>query len=233
MPAPHTPWLPLDRFQGKSSVGMYGDFILQVDHTVGQILDALDRTELAGNTLVIFTSDNGPVWYERDVQRYAHDSAGGLRGMKGDAWEGGHRVPFFARWPGHVQPGSTSSQLLCFTDMMATFAAIASAPTPDTATDSHNMLPALLGRDTGPIRENLVLKQDATVVRQGNWKLITHLGSGGFSDPRRVPPAPGGPRGQLYNLADDPGETNNLWLDRPDLVRRLGEILQRYKRARE
>ncbi|MCP5118484.1 MAG: sulfatase-like hydrolase/transferase, partial [bacterium] len=198
LPAPHTPWLPLDRFQGKSRVGMYGDFVMQVDYTVGQILDALDRTQLSGNTLVIFTSDNGPVWYEQDVQRYSHDAAGPLRGMKGDAWEGGHRVPFLARWPGRIRPGSASNQLLCFTDMMATFAAIVGSAPPETAIDSHNMLSALLGRDSRPIRDNLVLKQAATVVRQGDWKLITHLGSGGFSDPRRVSPVPGGPQGQLY-----------------------------------
>jgi len=233
LPAPHTPWLPLDQFQGKSRVGMYGDFVLQVDHTVGQILDALDRAGLTGDTLVIFTSDNGPVWYEQDVLRYAHDSAGPLRGMKGDAWEGGHRIPFLARWPGRIQPSSASSQLLCFTDMMATFAAIAGSATPETAIDSHNMLPALLGRDSGPIRDSLVLKENATVVRQGDWKLITHLGSGGFSDPRSVSPVPGGPQGQLYNLADDLGETDNLWLERPDLVQQLSEILQHYRRAED
>ena len=233
LPAPHTPWLPLDRFQGKSRVGMYGDFVLQVDHTVGQILDALDRTQLTDSTLVIFTSDNGPVWYEQDVQRFSHDAVGPLRGMKGDAWEGGHRVPFLARWPGRVQPGSTSDQLLCFTDMMATFAAIVGSELPETATDSHDMLPALLRRDSQPIRDNLVLKQTATVVRQGDWKLITHLGSGGFSDPRRVSPVSGGPEGQLYNLAADIGETYNLWLERPDLVRRLREILHPYRRAED
>ncbi len=225
-PAPHTPWLPIEQFRDKSDVGLYGDFVMQVDHTVGKILNALDRAGLSGDTLVIYTSDNGPVWYEVDVQRFAHDSAGQLRGMKGDAWEAGHRVPFLARWPGRIESGSVSSQLLCLTDMMATFAAIAGLPAPDSARDSLNLLPAFEGRAETPIRETLILKENATVVRQGEWKLIAHLGSGGFSDPRRVEPEATGPSGQLYNLADDPSETTNLWLARPDIVARLSALLE-------
>ncbi len=227
--APHTPWLPVEEFQGKSQVGMYGDFVMQVDHTVGRILAALNESGLAKNTLVIFTSDNGPVWYDKDVQRFHHDSAGGLRGMKADSWEGGHREPFLARWPRQIRPGSRSDQLICFTDMMATVAAIVGIEPPgDVATESYSLLPAFRGEDD-PIRDHLVLKETATVVRQGDWKLITHLGSGGFSEPKRVEPEPGGPKGQLYNLADDVYETRNLWLERTEIVERLSAILRNYR----
>jgi len=229
--APHTPWLPLEAFQGKSKVGLYGDFMMQVDHTVGEILNALDRAGMASDTLVIFASDNGPVWYPTDVQRFLHSAAGPLRGMKADAWEGGHRLPFLARWPGRIEPGSVSPQLLCFTDMLATFSAIAGATPPEFPDGSSlDMLPVLLGRaGSEPVRETLVLKEDATVVRQGDWKLITHLGSGGFSQPKRIEPVPNGPRGQLYNLREDIGERHNLWLERPEIVRRLEQLLAPYR----
>ncbi len=101
-PAPHTPWLPDAEFIGKSGASMYGDFAVMVDTMIGRVLDALRDAEMAEDTLVLFTSDNGPVWFPADVARFGHDSAGGLRGMKGDAWECGHRVPFVVRWPGVV-----------------------------------------------------------------------------------------------------------------------------------
>ena len=120
--APHTPWLPSPEFVGKSGAGMYGDFTMMVDAEIGRILAALDQSGLAGETLVIFTSDNGPVWYETDVERLGHASAGAWRGMKSDAWEGGHRMPFIVRWPGRVNAGTVSEQPICFTDLLATFA---------------------------------------------------------------------------------------------------------------
>ena len=224
--APHTPWLPLERFRGKSGADMYGDFVAQVDDTVGQILGALDRNGLKGSTLVFFSSDNGPVWYPDDVERFGHRSTGPLRGMKGDAWEGGHRVPFIARWPGKISPGSTSDRTICFVDLMATFAAIAGETLPgDAGLDSVDFLPVLLGKAKGPVREVTVLKQNASVLREGKWKLITHLGSGGFSKPRRPRAKPGEPAGQLYDLEKDPGETDNLWAKRPRIVERLQERL--------
>jgi arylsulfatase A len=112
---------------GKSGAGMYGDFTMMVDAEIGRILAALDKSGLAGDTLVIFTSDNGPTWYEADVERLGHASAGGWRGMKSDAWEGGHRMPFIVRWPGRVKAGTVSEQTICFTDLLATFAEICGA----------------------------------------------------------------------------------------------------------
>ena len=126
--APHYPIVPTDEFKGRSQAGDYGDFVAQVDGTVGEVLSALARTGLATNTLVIFTSDNGPECVEVDPGAYArirshgHWSMDGLRGVKRDTWEGGHRVPFLARWPGHIPAGATSAETICHVDLMATCA---------------------------------------------------------------------------------------------------------------
>ncbi len=230
--APHTPWLPLQRYRGKSGADMYGDFVVQVDHTVGRILEALDRNRLTGNTLVFFSSDNGPVWYPHDVRRLGHGSVGPLRGMKGDAWEGGHRMPFLARWPGRIEARSISHQTISFVDMMATFAAIVGDTLPEGAgQDSVDILPALLGKAKGPLRKATIFKQNATAIRVGKWKLITHLGSGGFSKPSHIKPDQHGPKGQLYNLGEDLGETNNLWSREPEIVDRLSKMLRELKKG--
>jgi len=179
---------------------------------------------------VIFTSDNGPVWYDADEERFGHHSAGPFRGMKGDAWEGGHRVPFIVRWPGHVPRGTTCDQTLGFVDLAATFAALVDVEFDDgDGEDSVNMLPAFTGDASQPLRESLVLHHSGSSIRRGPWKLINHLGSGGFSEPRRSDPQPGGPRGQLYNLAHDPGESTNLWVEHPELVEELTAELSRIR----
>ena len=180
------------------------------------------------NTFFVFTSDNGPVWFQEDVDRYRHRSVGQLRGMKGDVWEGGHRVPFIVRWPGKVTPGSTSDALICFTDMLSTFAALTGQDLPEeTELDSVNLLPLLLGESNDAPRDTLLhTGRRVLAVRQGAWKLIPGLGSYGFSEPKREKPVPGGPQGQLYNLAEDPGEKNNLWLDHPEIVRQLTKLLE-------
>jgi hypothetical protein len=219
LPAPHTPWLPTKKFRSETN-NMYSDFVAMVDDTVGQVLSALDRTKLSKNTLVIFTSDNGPVWYNTDTKRFGHSATTPLRGMKADAWEAGHRMPFIVRWPGKVKANSTSDALICQTDLMATFAALTGHNLADNeGEDSESFLPVLVGqRETA--RQQLITGTKPThmAVRQGQFKYIPSLGSGGFSDPRRVQPVPKGPRGQLYNLAEDIGETQNLWLDEPGLV---------------
>ena len=223
---PHTPWLPAEEFRGASGAGLYGDFVAHVDATLGAILAALDETGQADDTLVLFTSDNGPVWYLADAERFGHASTGPFRGMKADAWEGGHRVPFVVRWPGRVEPGAVSDRLVCFTDVFPTLADVAGLAMPAVVGDGHSLYPAFVDPDAASPRSSLVLKRDASVVRMGRWKLITHLGSGGFSAPRKEEPAPDGPRGQLYDLDADPGETTNLWSERPEVVAELTRVLE-------
>lgn len=231
--APHTPWLPAPEFVGKSGAGMYGDFTMMVDAEIGRILDALDKSGLAEDTLVIFTSDNGPVWYETDVERLGHASAGGWRGMKSDAWEGGHRMPFIVRWPGRVKAGTVSEQTICFTDLLATFAEIGGASLPhDAGPDSFSFLPVLEGVQPAdkPIRGPIVMHAGSApsmmMIRSGDWKLINGLGSGGFTRPSTIKPKPGEPEVQLYNLRTDPAETTNLAASHPDKVKELLSVMQ-------
>lgn len=235
-PAPHTPWLPSPRFDGKSGAGLYGDFMMMVDAEIGRVLQTLASHGMDRDTLVIFTSDNGPVWYDRDVERFGHDSAGGLRGMKADAWEAGHRMPFIVRWPGKVAERSKSDQLLCFTDLLATFADMLDVPLPaDAGPDSFSFLPSLLGETGGKTetRDAIVMRSGGghEVVRRGRWKLINALGSGGFSDPRRIEPTEGDPQGQLYDLENDLGETTNLYDQHPEIVRELEAYRQRVQQS--
>jgi arylsulfatase A-like enzyme len=231
--APHTPWLPTDEFRGKSGAGYYGDFVAQVDWTVGQILDTLHRLKLTDDTLIFLTSDNGAHWYQDDIDEFGHRANGRLRGQKADIWEGGHRVPFLVRWPGKIKPGATCDETICLTDLLATTAAVISAKLPDDAgEDSYNILPALLGEKLeGPIREATVHHSvnGTFAIRQGPWKLISGLGSGGFSLPRTIEPKPGGPAGQLYHLGDDPSEEKNLYLEHGEVVERLTALLEGYK----
>jgi arylsulfatase A len=232
--APHTPWLPTEAFRGKSLGGLYGDFVTQVDDAVGQVLAALDRAKLSDNTLVFFTSDNGPVWYPEDVKKFAHSAAGPWRGMKGDAWEAGHRMPFIARWPGKIPSGATNPETICFSDMMATFADLAGAKLPaDAGEDSFDLTPLLLGeKRSAPLRDSLVSESSSgvMVIRQGPWKLIPQLGSCGFTKPGKIKPGPGDPAGQLYNLTDDPGEQRNLYAENPEMVQRLTALLEKIRK---
>lgn len=235
-PAPHTPWLPSAEFRNKSGASMYGDFAMMVDAMIGRVLSAIEDADMSRQTLVVFTSDNGPVWYEEDVQRLGHDSSGGWRGMKSDAWEAGHRMPFVVRWPGVVEPGTQSDQTICFTDLMATLAEMLDYRLPDDAApDSFSFLQVLRGQQPAetPVRPNLVMKSGGghMTIRSGNWKLITALGSGGFSKPRRIKPEPGSVPGQLYDLANDPGETQNLYAAHPKVVSELTAALRRVTAA--
>ena len=231
--APHTPWLPTAEFVDRSGAGPYGDFVAQVDAAIGTVLDALSRAGVDDNTLVLVTSDNGAHWLPSDIQEYGHRANGALRGQKADIWEGGHRVPFIARWPGRVTPGSSSEETVSLADMLATVADLVGASIPPGAgEDSYSLLPILLGKELeSPLREATVHHSLSGVfaIRQGPWKLILGRGSGGFSEPQSIEPAPGEPEGQLYNLDNDPGETANLYLDRPDIVARLRTLLSRYR----
>lgn len=232
-PAPHTPWLPTGQFIGKSGAGMYGDFLMMVDAMVGRVLQQLDESKMSENTLVIFTSDNGPVWYDRDTERFDHDSSGGLRGMKADAWECGHRMPLVVRWPGTVAENSVSDRTVSFVDFLATADELVggnvyqnAAPT-DVGPDSFSFLSELTGQPSdAPKRTSLALKSGKgfMTLRRGDWKLIQGDGSGGFSDRgKKVDNQEF--KGQLYNLAEDLGETNNVIDQHPDLVKSLRQEL--------
>ncbi len=248
-PAPHTPWLPSPEFQGKSGASMYGDFVMMVDHMVGRVLAALDDVGMTEETLVIFSSDNGPVWYPADVEKHGHDAVAGLKGMKGDAYEGGHRMPFIVRWPGQVAPGGSTDQLICFTDVLATLADITGHTLEsDEGPDSISFLPALMGSPQAgeTARDSLILEsaQGLFSVRSGKWKYINGVGSGGFSgrgsrqhynmdpgtggfaDQSKKETVVGQPRQQLYDLEADPGETTNLILQYPEVARQLELSLQ-------
>ncbi len=229
---PHTPWVPLREFQGKSQAGTYGDFVAQVDDTLGRVMKAIDEAGIGDNTLFVFTSDNGADWKVSDKEQFAHRANANWRGEKADIWEGGHRIPFLARWPGKIKAGTTSEQLGCLTDFMATAAAIVDFKLPrEAGEDSYNLLPAYLGQAKKPLRPNIVHHSIDGVfsLREGPWKLELGLGSGGFSPPKIEPRVPGGPAGQLYHLVDDPAETKNLWNERPEIVKRLTALLQQQR----
>jgi arylsulfatase A-like enzyme len=215
--SPHTPWLPTPDWAGKSKIGAYGDFVMQTDAVVGRVLDALPK-----NTLVIVTSDNGSHWPAEDIKKWGHRANGPWRGQKADIHEGGHRVPFLASWPGSIAPGTTSDVPACLTDLFATVAEIAGDPA--TAEDSHSLLPALKGE--GRTSRTHVVHHSSNgmfAIREGSWKLIQGQGSGGFT---KVKVEPGEPPGQLYDLASDPGETKNLYAEKPEVVARLSALLR-------
>lgn len=230
--APHTPWLPAAPFRRRSRAGDYGDFVAQVDDTLGQVMRALEHSGLAGNTLLIFTSDNGADWKPQDKDKFPHRANASWRGMKADIWEAGHRIPFLARWPGKISAGSVSRELGCLTDLMATAADILDLNLPKNAgEDSYSLLPALLGKKGRPIREAVVHhSQDGMfAIRQGEWKLILGRGSGGFSQPKRIEPKPGEPEGELYHLSKDPAESTNLYQKHPEMVASLSALLHKYR----
>ncbi len=231
---PHEPWVATAEFRGKSPAGPYGDYVMQMDATLGQIMKALDDGGHADNTLFIFASDNGADWLPEEVQIFRHKANADWRGMKGDIWEGGHRVPCAVRWPGKVKAGATSDETLSLVDVLATVAGIVGTKLPDDAAeDSFSFLPVLLGeKKAQPIRVSLIYHSyDGTFgIRQGPWVLCPGLGSRGFTPPMQIQPAPGGPEGQLYNLQNDPGERQNLWLKEPEQVRRLTDLLEKAKK---
>jgi arylsulfatase A-like enzyme len=232
--APHAPVVPEAEFAGKSGISAYADFVMQTDAAVGAVLAALERNGLAEKTLVIVTSDNGcsPVANFKELAAHGHNPSGRFRGQKADAYEGGHRVPFLARWPGRIKPGATCADPICLTDLMATVAAIVGISLPDNAgEDSVNLLPDLLGTAHGPQREAVVHHSldGIFAIRQGPWKLILSRHGGGY---RAVRPLAGVLKGlppiQLYNLDEDPAETRNVQAENPDIVARLTRLLERY-----
>tara|TARA_R110002111_G_scaffold262851_1_gene341775 strand:+ start:18729 stop:20393 length:1665 start_codon:yes stop_codon:yes gene_type:complete len=232
--APHTPILPTPEWQGKSGINAYCDFVMQVDHTVGQVMRALKTQGIAENTLVIFTADNGcsPAANFKEMADKNHQPSDRFRGHKADIYEGGHRVPFIANWPARIKAGTYSDQLTCLTDLFATAADILGATVGDAeGEDSVSMLPAMEGKATKPLREAAVHHsiRGAFSIRKDHWKLELCPGSGGWSFPK-----PGKddlselPAIQLYDLNADVGEQKNVQAEHPDVVKELTTLLQSY-----
>ena len=237
--APHKPVSPHPRFQDKTTRGRYGDFVHQVDWTVGQVMRAIDDAGIREKTLLIVTSDNGSFMHAKSdaiesnhltdstqgrFRPSDHQPNGPLRGTKADIYEAGHRVPFFARWAGRIVPGSRNHQTICHVDLFATIAEVTGyAASENVAEDSHSFLPLLMGEETE--RAEPVIHHSAKgmfAIRQGNWKLIAGNGSGGRAQPQGKPferPF------QLFDLKNDLGESNNLAAQYPDMVAAmLGEL---------
>lgn len=233
LPAPHTPWVPSKPFQGKSKAGLYGDFVEEVDASIGRILQTLEQSNQAQNTLIIVTSDNGAPWELRDSREAAgHMANANWRGQKADIQEAGHRIPFLVRWPGNVKPGTVSNQTICLTDIFATIAQVQGIPlTPTMGEDSISFLPELTGKQKGPLREAIVHHSASGVfaIRQGDWKLVLGRGSGGFTAPVKIDPKPGEPTVELYNLKDDPHEDKNVYDAHPQVIAKLTSLLKKYQ----
>ncbi|MCA9215191.1 MAG: arylsulfatase [Planctomycetales bacterium] len=230
--APHKPALPHSRFRGKTNLGPYGDFVVQVDDTVGRILKTIDDAQVRDNTLVIFTSDNGSYMYRREgkdhsadasIQAFSpdhHTSNGPLRGTKADIWEAGHRVPFFARWPEAIRPLSTCDETVCSVDFLATVADINDVEKPDSAVDGYSWLP-FFREDPDAERPAPVIHHSGSgmfAIRSGKWKLVLGNGSGGREQPR-------GNRFErpyaLFDLSTDIGEAQDLFAVRPEIAQKL------------
>jgi arylsulfatase A-like enzyme len=229
--SPHEPINPSADFRGKSGLNALGDFIIETDAAVGRVAAALDRAGVADNTLFIFTADNGSSTYAGgdELLRLGHAPSAKFRGFKASIYEGGHRVPFFARWPGKIAPNSSSTETICLTDMLATLAAVVGAKLPNSAgEDSFNVLSALRGEARiEPIREATVHQSAAgqLAIRQGRWKLITVPDAGRkplLKDPENV---------ELYDLTADPAEQNNHAAAEPAIVEQLTKLLARYRQS--
>lgn len=244
--APHKPAWPHRRFRGKSGLGDYGDFVTQVDWTVGQVLSALESAGIVEDTLVIYTSDNGSYMhrYEQADQpdhvddakipgyRPEHHRANGeLRGTKADIWEAGHRVPFFVRWPGKVAAGVRCPETICLTDVLATLAElVGSSLDREVGEDSFSFLPLLRGLTKTSARPPVVHHSAGGMfaIRDGKWKLVAGNGSGGRQRPRGQP---FGQPFQLFDLSSDLGEAQNLLGDHPEVAKRLLATLTRFRES--
>ena len=251
----HHPFTPHPRFRGTSAAGPYGDFIHELDWIVGEILRTLDELGLAENTLVMLTSDNGGMINlgGQEAVRRGHRLNGDLRGFKFEAWEGGHRVPFVARWPRHIPASSVSDHLISHVDLFATMAALTGVKlSAADAPDSFNLLPTFTGTPARPIRDHAVFAAHSPThlaVRQGPWVHIGAQGGGGFkgtqvgehalggpaalqfsgqvnSDVAEGRLKPGAPTEQLYNLTTDPRQARNVIRDHPEVATRLADLLR-------
>lgn len=243
--SPHSPIVPNKEFKGISGAGNYGDFICEVDWVVGQICNALERTGTADNTLLIFTSDNGPedktpddIGVYQRASEHEHYSMGDLRGIKRDAWEGGHRVPFIARWPKSTPSGTVCDQLITLGDFIATCAQITEVNlNANEAEDSVSMLPLLQGHTDSPVRDFAVHHScnGKFAVRKGDWVLIDSPNGDDNNEPdwfqKERGYRPHNFPAELFNLNDDISERKNGYGEQPEIVAEFTEILSQVKRS--
>jgi arylsulfatase A-like enzyme len=224
--SPHTPIVPTPEWQGKSGLGDYGDFVMQTDHVIAEVTQALEEHGMTDNTLLIFTSDNGcsKAAGIPQLAEQGHFVSAHMRGSKADLWDGGHRIPFIVRWPGKVQPGSTCDQLICLTDLFATAADILGKDLPaGSCEDSVSFLPALNGRPIRSTRAGVIHHSISGhfAYRTGDWKLLLARGSGGWTSPKENEVSQNAPKAQLYQLDTDAGEQENLYPVKPGIAARL------------
>ncbi|MGJ8654828.1 MAG: sulfatase family protein [Akkermansiaceae bacterium] len=237
LPSPHTPIVPNSKWQGKSGIGNYGDFVMQTDAFVGQIVKALDDRGISENTILIVTSDNGcsKAANFKNLESHGHFASAQYRGSKADIWEGGHRVPFFVKWPKVIKAGSVSNELTCQSDLLATCAELVGKEVPKNAgEDSESILPVFKGEETDFSRKGIIHHSVSGhfAYREENYKLILAYGSGGWTAPKEVQAMKAGAaKAQLYDLAADPGEKNNLYVTQPEVAERMLAQLTSYVNA--
>ena len=227
--APHTPWVPKEKDPYKFDVGMYGAFVQMVDDQIGHLLAYIDAQGIAEETLVVFTSDNGPYWKPHHIEKYNHRAAKHLKGMKGDIYEAGHRVPFIVRWPNRISQGSVAYGAHSLANFYATVAELLS--TSSKALDSYSLLGQLTDsnslKEVNPIIHHSSLGHFA--IRYGDWKMIEKRGSGGFTPPTNLPTPRGETPERLFNLKDDPSENNNISYKFPKKLEQLKKQLDSIK----
>ena len=258
----HHPFTPAEQFQGKSECGPYGDFTQELDWIVGEVRKSLEKAGVADNTLIIFTSDNGGMFNfgGRAAAAKGHKINGDLLGSKFGIWEGGHRVPFIAWWPGKIEEGTVSDQMLLNVDLKATFAEVIGRElSADEKKDSISMLPALTGDPEKPLRTEMVItphKPTHMAVRKGKWMYIPARSDGGFGGSKPNQHAWGGaavtklvgtpnsdiengrikkgsPPAQLYDLEADVNQTKNLFKENPEVVEQMKTLLSEYKQGKK
>jgi arylsulfatase A-like enzyme len=229
---PHTPWVPEEQFKGKSSVDTYGDFILTVDNVVKVINEKLQKLGIANNTMIIFTTDNGGYWPEEEIKLQNHNSNYGRRGQKGDIWDGGHHVPLIIKWPAKISKAKKYTYLVSLTDFFATFSDLTNQKIMG-GQDSFSFNHVLNGNLSKPTRNSMIhnTSQKFFAIRQGKWKYIDMLGSGGFTNPSYIEPKENMPKGQLYDIISDPLESNNLYFKYPAVVANLKQQIARVKES--
>ncbi|WP_309009164.1 arylsulfatase [Pelagicoccus sp. SDUM812005] len=238
--SPHYPIVPNEEFHGTSEAGYYGDFVVETDAMVGKVLAALERKGLAENTIVIFTADNGAEKHAfQRLEEFDQWSSGEFRGLKRDLYEGGHRVPFIVSWPGRIAAGSRSNEVVSQVDLAATFAEIIEYPlSNDVAIDSYNLLPVLKGADySSPLRTATVQNTNpgSYALRQGDWVLVDHHSGASQKEPEAylerfgLTTYPEDAPGLLFNLQEDPRQSENLYAKYPEKASAMRALLQRYK----